>query len=95
MADLFEHFQDVDIPAVRKKAIEDGLEEGLKRGLEQGLERGLEQGLAQGLEQGRAEGETRLVKLIQILMQTNRMDDLTEALNNSLFREKLYQQYNI
>lgn len=91
MADLFEHFQDVDIPAVRKKAIEDGLEEGLKRG----LERGLEQGLAQGLEQGRAEGETRLVKLIQILMQTNRMDDLTEALNNSLFREKLYQQYNI
>lgn len=87
MADLFEHFQDVDIPAVRKKATEDGLEEGLKRGLERGLE--------QGLEQGRAEGETRLVKLIQILMQTNRMDDLTEALNNSLFREKLYQQYNI
>ena len=87
MAELFENFKDVDIPAARRKAMKEGRAEGLKQGLAQGLEQGLEQGIA--------EGEARLAKLVRNLIQSNRMSDLTKALDNSAYRENLYQQYDI
>ncbi|MBD5506297.1 MAG: hypothetical protein HDR09_21725, partial [Lachnospiraceae bacterium] len=83
MAELFENFKDVDIPAARRKAMKEGRAEGLKQGLEQGLEQGI------------AEGEARLAKLVRNLIQSNRMSDLTKALDNSAYRENLYQQYDI
>ena len=79
MAELFENFKDIDLPAARRKA----------------MEIGLKQGLEQGLTKGRAEGEACLVKLIQILIQTDQMDNLSKALNDSVYRQELYQQYNI
>lgn len=71
MAELFEHFKDVDIPAVRKKARKEGRAEGL------------------------AEGEARLAKLTQILLQSDRMSDLTRSLTDLEYRETLYQQLNL
>lgn len=71
MAELFEHFKDVDIPAVRKKARKEGRAEGL------------------------AEGEARLAKLTQILLQSDRMSDLTRSLTDLEYRETLYQQHNL
>ncbi len=79
MAELFENFKDVDIPAVREKAMKKGMTKGWKQGLEQGL----------------AEGEARLAKLVQTLIQSNRMDDLTRALDDLAHREELYKQYDI
>lgn len=75
MAELFEHFKDVDIPAVRKKARKEGLKKGLAK--------------------GRTEGEARLAKLTQILLQSDRMSDLTRSLTDLEYRETLYQQHNL
>ena len=91
MAELFENFKDIDLPAARKKAMASGLKEGLKKGLAQGLEQGLEQGLAQGLEQG----ETRLASLILTLMQSDRMNDIEKVLADPVYRKELYHQYHI
>ena len=99
MGELFENFKDVDIPAVRKKAQEQGWKKGWKKGHTKGRAEGLTDGRAEGLTEGHAkglaEGETRLAKLVQTLIQDNRMDDLTKVLSDSAYRNKLYQQYNI
>ena len=99
MAELFENFKDIDLPAARKKAMASGLKEGLKKGLAQGLEQGLAQGLEQGLEQGLAQGleqgETRLASLILTLMQSDRMNDIEKVLADPVYRKELYHQYHI
>ena len=103
MAELFECFEDVDIPAERKKAREEGLkegrEEGLKEGREEGLKEGREEGLKEGLKEGREEGlkkgEQRLLELINLLKDSGRDKDLSHALSDQGYREQLYQQYNL
>ena len=40
MGRLFEHFEDVDLPAAREKAKKEGREEGRKEGREEGLAEG-------------------------------------------------------
>lgn len=75
MAELFENFKDVDIPAIRKKA--------------------QARGWAKGHTEGLAEGEARFAKLTELLLQANHMDDLTKALADLTYRDKLYKQYNI
>ena len=42
MAELFECFEDVDIPAERKRAREEGLKEGREEGIKKGEQRLLE-----------------------------------------------------
>lgn len=103
MAELFEYFEDIDLPAARKKARDEGRAEGLAEGRAEGLVEGHAEGLAKGLAEGRAEGftegqiegETRLAKLIQILINSDRKDDLTKALSDSKYRETLYQQNHL
>lgn len=85
MAVLFEHFKDVDIPAARKIAQEEGHAEGHAKGLAEGR--------AKGLAEGRAEGETRFVKLTQFLLQADRMEDLEKALTNPTYRNRLYEEF--
>lgn len=75
MAELFENFKDVDIPAIRKKA--------------------QARGWAKGHTEGLSEGEARFAKLTELLLQANHMDDLTKALRDLTYRDKLYKQYNI
>lgn len=79
MAELFENFKDIDLPAARKKAMASGLKEGLKKGLAQGLE----------------QGETRLASLILTLMQSDRMNDIEKVLADPVYRKELYHQYHI
>ena len=87
MAELFENFKDVDIPAARKKAREEGWAEGHTDGFVTGH--------AEGLAEGLAEGEARFAKLTELLLQSNCMDELTKALNDLAYRKTLYQQYNL
>ena len=56
MAVLFEYFEDVDLPAERKRAREEGHAEGRAEGLAEGRAEGLAEGLAEGRVEGLAEG---------------------------------------
>lgn len=71
MAELFENFKDIDLPAARKKARKEGFAEGL------------------------IEGEARFAKLTQILIDSNRMNDLAKALADLEYRQQLYQQNHL
>ena len=107
MAELFENFKDIDLPAARKKAKAQGWAEGwakghakeLAKGISEGHAKGLAEGKAEGIAKGHtkglAEGEARLAKLTQTLISNNRMDDLTKALADLEYREKLYKQNNL
>ena len=99
MAELFEYFEDVDLPAERKKAREEGRAEGLAEGLTEGRVEGRAEGRAEGLteghSQGLAEGESRFAKLTQLLLESGRMDDLSRAVSDLEYRKKLYQQNDL
>ncbi|MDE6844791.1 MAG: Rpn family recombination-promoting nuclease/putative transposase, partial [Lachnospiraceae bacterium] len=99
MADLFEHFQDVDIPAARKKAREEGWTEGHTDGFIAGHAEGLAEGHAEGLAEGHAEGlvegELRFAKLTELLLQSSHIDDLTKSLTDLEYRAMLYKRYNL
>lgn len=99
MAVLFEHFKDVDIPAERKKAREEGWAEGHAAGFTTGHAAGHAaghaEGCAYGLAEGRVEGEARFARLTQELLQSARMDDLTRAVTDNVYREELYRQIGI
>ena len=86
MAVLFEYFEDVDLPAERKKAREEGHAEGLA------------EGLAEGRAKGRAEGRidlARFTKLTQLLLESGRTEDLSRAVTDVEYRKELYLQNNL
>ncbi len=56
------------------------------------MKQGMKQGVKQGIEQGRNEGEERMARLVRILVEENRMDDLQRAVADCRYREKLYQE---
>lgn len=87
MAELFENFKDVDIPAARKKAREEGWAEGHTDGFAAGH--------AEGLVAGHAKGEARFAKLTELLLQSNRINDLKKSLTDLEYRTKLFKQYNL
>ena len=55
----------------------------------------LEIGIEQGREEGRQEGEERLARLMQLLMDANRSEDLSKVVTDRLYREQLYQEYGL
>ena len=94
MAVLFEYFEDVDLPAERKKAREEGHAEGLAEGLAEGRAEGHAEGLAKGLAEGRAD-LVRFTKLTQLLLEAGRTDDLAKAVTDLEYRKELYLQNNL
>ncbi|MBD5453870.1 MAG: hypothetical protein HDR30_06085 [Lachnospiraceae bacterium] len=44
------------------------------------------------MKQGRNEGEERMAKLVRILIEENRMEDLQRVVTDCRYREKLYQE---
>jgi len=53
---------------------------------------GKEEGKAQGKAEGRAEGEKRLAELMAKLIEMDRMDDVKKSINDTEYRELLYQE---
>ena len=87
MAVLFEYFEDVDLPAERKKAREEGRAEG--------REEGRAEGHAEGLTEGFAAGESCFVRLTQLLLESGCTDELSRAVTDPEYRKELYRQYNL
>ena len=83
MAVLFEHFEDIDLPAERKKAREEGLAEGRA------------EGHAEGLAEGLAVGQERLRQLTKVLIEQKRIEDLERSTRDSKFMEEMLREFNI
>ena len=56
----------------------------------------LEQKLKQErMQKGIQKGESRFAKLLQLLREGNRADDIDRAIDNPAYREELYRQYHL
>lgn len=43
----------------------------------------------------REEGENRMASLTNLLINTDRIDDLTKATNDKAYRQKLFQEFGL
>ena len=64
-------------------------------GLAEGLSEGRTEGLAEGLREGRVEGENRFAKLVQMLIDEGRSEELRRAVSDQNYRENLYAEVGI
>ena len=64
-------------------------------GYEEGLAEGETRGEARGEARGRAEGESRLSRLMSLLLRSGKNDEATAAVENAEMRKKLYEKYGI
>ena len=52
-------------------------------------------GIAEGKQAGIIEGESRLTKLLQLMMQGNQSENVEKVLADLEYREKLYKEYHL
>lgn len=67
-------------------------EQHIRSEREQAYKSGKDDGMAEGREEGRIEGEARLVKLLQILENEGRDEDVRLAISDQAYREQLYRE---
>ena len=68
---------------------------GEARGIEIGEARGIEIGENRGIELGENRGEEKMARLMELLMQESKTDDIQKALKDLEYRKKLFKEYNI
>lgn len=51
--------------------------------------------IRKGIEEGKQKGEQRVNRLIQILLQNSRSDDITRMVNDQEFQQKLFDEFGI
>ena len=82
-----EHSQRVRLRAARA--------EGLAEGEAKGREAGLAEGRAEGEAKGSAEAEARYSKLVDALLNQNRIDDLKRAADDPEYRQTLFSELGL
>lgn len=73
----------------------DARREGREEGLEEGRKEGRREGREEGRKEGQEEGETRLGKLISILLAQGKFEDARLVSTDTEARAMLYQKYGI
>ena len=56
---------------------------------------GLNQGIREGLQQGIRQGEEKLGRLIQLLIQNSRSDEISRAVTDRQYQETLCQEFGL
>ena len=62
---------------------------------EQYERKGRAEGREEGKMEGKAEGENRFAKLVQLLIDSGRNEDLRKAATDQKYREQLYMEVNL
>lgn len=71
------------------------IEENDKRRTRMLVREAEERGVAKGIEQGVEQGENRLERLVNALLDANRIDDLQRQVNDEALRESLYEEFGL
>ena len=80
---------------IRNSGIREGKKLGIAEGISIGKEAGRQEGISIGKETGRREGESLALKLIQLLIQQGRTDDVTRASTDPEVRQQLYKEFHL
>ena len=67
----------------------------LEEVLNEGRDEGRDEGRKEGRREGRREGESKLARLISILLRNGKTDDVALAAEDAAKRQELYRQYGI
>ena len=79
----------------KEAARELGLAEGRTQGLTEGRTQGLTEGRTQGLAEGRAEGRSSMARLIDKLLEENRIEDCKRIAKDPEFCQHLMEEFGI
>lgn len=82
----------VDMCVAIKQMCQESWDEGLRKGEEIGEERGIKIGEKRGEKRGIEQGISLINKLNSLLINTNRLDDLTRAANDLEYQAKLMEE---
>lgn len=63
--------------------------------LDIGIERGREEGREEGRKQGREQGEQRVNRLIQLLLERSRLDEIAKMAEDKELQKKLFEEFGI
>lgn len=55
----------------------------------------IEMGKAEGQMEGRSEGEQRMGVLVRILLTQSQTEEITKAIEDARYREKLFEKYHL
>ena len=70
-------------------------ERGIRYGEKRGIAMGEKRGEVRGLIRGEKSGAERAMKLVQILLSENRMEDVQHASHDDVYREKLFKEFKL
>ena len=84
---IFEYDEEKHLTSEREIWRQEGILEGRKAGILEGKQA--------GILEGRQEGESRLAKLLELMLQGNKKDNVEKALEDTEYREKLYKEYHL
>lgn len=80
---------------IYERGIRYGERRGEKRGIALGEKRSIALGEKRGMALGEKSGADRAMKLVQILLSANRLEDVQHALNDDAYREKLFKEFKL
>ena len=75
--------------------LEEMLKEERKEGREEGRELGREEGRVAGRTEGQAAGRTETLRLVSILSQAGRTEDILKAAEDPAYQQKLFEEFGL
>lgn len=66
-----------------------------QKGVEEGRREGQREGRKEGRKEGRGEGEERVNRLIKILLECSRPDEITKMISDREYQKKLFDEFGI
>ena len=78
-----------------EEKINEEVAEGKVKTMSEWLDKVIKTSEANGESKGRKEGENRMGKLMKILLKQGRTEDLDRAVDDSEFRNQLFQEFQI
>ena len=107
MCNLSGYVEECGIRKGRKEGRKEGIQEGRRAGIQEGRKAGIQEGRRAGIQEGRKagiqegrrtgnrEGETRLAKLISLLLQKGDYDGVRLVTEDEAARKRFYREYGM
>lgn len=78
-----------------EELLQDAERAGLARGMEKGMAQGIEKGMEQGLEKGLVQGQSRLLQLIDKMVEAGEGELVSRLSKDSALLQEMYEKYQL
>ncbi|MCM1123417.1 MAG: hypothetical protein NC416_12615, partial [Eubacterium sp.] len=81
--------------SIYERGVAQGMSEGISLGITQGISQGITQGISQGVAQGISQGFDLFAKLINLLLEAGRVDDVKKVSTDETARDRLLREFDL